>query len=148
MNIPTYAEEHNHLYRVFNKNPGDVVIAIDFDGTLAHHEYPKCGSLVPFAKETVLKLQAHNVRWILWTMRSGRHLEEAVSMLRLEGLRPWGVNHNEEQTWTTSPKCYAQLYIDDAAFGVPLIKDEWSDREFVDWRPIYKHLFGTEVQNQ
>ena len=40
-----------------------------------------------------------------------------------------------------SPKCYAQLYIDDAALGCPLIYDpEISDRPFVNWNEVEYEL--------
>ena len=34
-----------------------MVIAIDFDGTIVTHEYPKIGKPIPFAIQTLKKLQ-------------------------------------------------------------------------------------------
>ena len=33
-----------------------MVIAIDFDGTVVEHKYPKIGSEIPFATETLKEL--------------------------------------------------------------------------------------------
>jgi hydroxymethylpyrimidine pyrophosphatase-like HAD family hydrolase len=113
-------------------------IAVDFDGTVVTHEYPRIGVPVPNAIETLKKLQAAGHRIILYTMRSKKELYEAVSYLHDNGISLFGVNGNPtQQTWTSSPKVYAHLYIDDAALGTPLTYDPAlsidNNREYVNW---------------
>ena len=131
-----------------------MVIAIDFDGTLCKHEYPKIGDELPGAIETCLKLQEEGHKLILWTMRGNKFgattLDEAVAWCKDRGLEFWGVNENPEQIqsgWSNSNKQYAQLYIDDAALGCPLNTDEYSDqpvvegeRPWVDWSAVKYQL--------
>ena len=98
-----------------------MIIAVDFDGTVVTHEYPKIGrdvGAVPVLRAILDK--GHQL--ILLTMRSGKLLDEAGDWFKLKNLELWGVNTNPEQcSWTQSPKCYAHIYIDDAALGCPLI---------------------------
>lgn len=98
-----------------------MIIAIDFDGTIVRHEYPAIGSEAPKAFEVMRRLQADGHKLILLTMRSGRELEQAVAFCESRGVKFWAVNENPEQAaWTSSPKVYANLYIDDLALGVPM----------------------------
>ena len=59
-----------------------------------------------------------------------------------------GINEDPDQKeWTQSPKVYANLYIDDAALGCPLIfNPELSDRPFVNW-PEVLLLFSKEEKS-
>lgn len=46
-----------------------------------------------------------------------------------------------QKRWTSSPKIFAHLYIDDAALGVPLKRDpQLSDRLYVDWEKVLNWL--------
>lgn len=117
----------------------DRVIAVDFDGTCVTHAYPEVGKDV--GAIPVLRKLARHHRLILWTMRSGRALEEAKEWFADAGIALWGVNRNPEQDWSDSPKAYAQLYVDDAAAGCPLSSDpELSGRPFVNWRAMEEWL--------
>ena len=120
------------------------IVAVDFDGTLVEHIYPAIGREVPGAFAWLRKFQAADIKLILWTMRSHKELAEAVDFCRDRGVEFWGINENPDQhSWTTSPKQYAQLYIDDAAVGCPLIPAGL--RPIVDWRvvgPYVMHRFG------
>jgi hypothetical protein len=58
-----------------------------------------------------------------------------------------GVNRNPEQTgWTSSPKAYAKVYIDDAALGAPLLPGGYNEstedieRPYIDWEQVRKAL--------
>ena len=114
----------------------DFYIAVDFDGTIVMHEYPEVGKPVPGALEKLREFNKRGVKIILWTMRGGANLFEAVEYLNEAGIDIWGVNKNPEQdTWTCSPKAYAQIYIDDAAWGCPLVYPE-KGRPYVDWSKI------------
>lgn len=115
------------------------IIAVDFDGTCVTHEYPHVGRDIDAA--FVLKeLVANGHKLVLWTMRSGKELCDAKDWFQIRGIPLWGVNCNPEQhSWTTSPKAYANLYIDDAALGVPL-KERPGERPYVDWFEVRKIL--------
>ncbi len=127
-------------------------IAVDFDGTCVTHSYPDIGSdigAVPVLKELV----ENGHQLILWTMRSddaigvrsgkpSRYLSEAVEWFNSHDIQLYSVQHNPTQkSWTDSPKAYANLYIDDAALGCPLIHNpKLSVRPYVDWVKIREHL--------
>ena len=118
-----------------------LIVAVDFDGTCVEHFYPAVGPDVPGAVETLLLFQEAGWKILLWTMRSGLPLEDAVAWFRGHGIELYGVNTNPDQhTWTDSPKVYAHFYIDDAAVGCPLVLGRDGGRDYVDWREIRKVL--------
>ena len=53
-----------------------MIIAVDFDGTIVEHKYPEIGRELPFAIETLKKLQQERHRLILWSVREGKLLQE------------------------------------------------------------------------
>ena len=55
-----------------------MIIAVDFDGTIVEHKYPAIGKEIPFAFETLRKLQTEHHKLILWSVREGKLLDEAV----------------------------------------------------------------------
>lgn len=123
------------------------IIAIDFDGTLVRHDYPDIGTEVPAAFGVLKLLQEYGHKLILHTMRSDgpekdrRVLSEAVEFCRDKGIEFWGVNENPDQhTWTNSPKPYANIYIDDAALGCPLVHPVDGGRPYVDWVAVASRL--------
>lgn len=114
-----------------------MVIAVDFDGTVVTHRYPQIGvdiKAVPVLKKIVDA--GHQI--VLYTMRSGKELEEAVAWFTENEIPLYGVNENPDQkSWTASPKVYAQIYIDDAALGAPtLFVEEMSARPFICWAKV------------
>ena len=118
-----------------------LTIAVDFDGTIVEHKFPDIGRPVPEAIEWMKRFQELGAKLILWTMRSdgqesGEVLTAAVNYCRENGIEFYGVNHNPDQDqWTSSPKAYAQVYIDDAAFGCPL-NPGVGGRPYVDWEKV------------
>lgn len=136
-----------------------MIIAVDFDGTCVTHDFPRVGKDIgaaPVLRELVK--QGHQL--ILWTMRSnvadntgfsdeapeihnGNFLDEAIAWFKKNEIPLYYVQTNPTQgTWTTSPKCYAHLYIDDAALGCPLsYEGVLSMRPFVDWMTVGLTLF-------
>jgi len=113
-----------------------MIIGIDFDGTCVKHAYPNIGDdigAVPVLKEFIR--QGHKL--VLISMRSGELLDNAVQWFKERGIELYGVNHNPDQdSWTKSPKIYAQLYIDDAGLGCPTNFDQRTGRPYVDWKVI------------
>ena len=118
-----------------------LILAIDFDGTVCTHDYPSVGKDIG-AVPVLEKIIESGTKIILFTMRSGNELEDAVEWYEEHNIPLYGINVNPDQhKWTSSPKCYAQLYIDDAAIGVPLKYDpEISNRPFVDWNMVEQWL--------
>ena len=118
----------------------EVVIAVDFDGTCVTHDYPYIGSdigAVPVLRE----LADAGYLLVLNTMRSGRLEKDAVKWFKENDIPLYGVNCNPDQrSWTSSPKVYADLYIDDAALGIPLKTSPTSTRPFVDWVAVRELL--------
>ena len=116
-------------------------IAIDFDGTCVTHDYPRIGKEIG-ATKVLKRLVEAGHKLILNTMRSDKELHDAVNWFKKNGIELYGVNENPTQKrWTNSPKVYAHMYIDDAAFGCPLINaPELSNRPFVDWDSINRQL--------
>lgn len=120
-------------------NPCEV--AVDFDGTVVDHQYPNIGADVPKAVETLKDMTRLGYRLILYTMRSDAKLFEAVSWYKTRGIDLYAIQKNPTQaTWTNSNKCYAELYIDDAAFGAPLVDIPGFKRSCIDWLKVRKAL--------
>lgn len=109
------------------------VVAVDFDGTCVTHAFPDVGN--PIGAEPVLReLVGEGCRLMLWTVRSGYHLADAVAWFGNNGIPLFGVNENPGQdAWSDSDKAYADLYIDDLALGAPLVRPEDGGRPYVDW---------------
>ncbi len=59
-----------------------MTIAVDFDGTIVTHEYPRIGKEIPFATDTLRQLIKDGHRLVLWTVREGELLQEAVGWCR------------------------------------------------------------------
>lgn len=98
-----------------------MIIAVDFDGTIVEHAYPKIGKPIPFAIDTLLKLQEDGHRLILWTVRDGALLQEAIDYCEERGLRFFAENENYRGESVESPqvsrKLRADLFIDDRNLG-------------------------------
>ncbi len=97
-----------------------MIIAVDFDGTLVEHRYPAIGKEILFAFETLHELQKQNHQLILWTIRTGKELEEAVEYCRKKGIEFYAVNKSypeEKYDETVSRKINADIFIDDRNIG-------------------------------
>ncbi len=108
-----------------------VIIAVDFDGTIVEHDYPNIGHPVPGAVEALVHFVARGALVILWTVRDGKELEEAVRYVNDRGVQLYGVNNNPGFC-SESPKVYADVYIDDLAMGCPM-RMRPGAKSFVDW---------------
>ena len=116
-----------------------LIIAVDFDGTCVTHEYPKVGRDIG-AAEVLKELMAQGHKLILWTLRSGPALKEAADWCHANGIELFGINRNPQQgSWSTSPKAYANLYIDDAALGAPLLSAP-GERPHINWFVVKQQL--------
>ena len=110
-----------------------MIIAVDFDGTLVEHCYPEIGKEIPFAIDTLKMLQRDRHKLIMWTVREGRLLDEAVEWCRERGIEFYAVNKDypEESLEDNgfSRKLKVDLFIDDRNLG-----------GLPDWGVIYRMI--------
>jgi len=95
-------------------------IAVDFDGTIVEHRFPRIGKVMPFAFETLKALQKKKHDLILWTYRAGKELDEAVEFCKKNGVEFYAINKSyPEEIYNNdiSRKIYADIYIDDRNIG-------------------------------
>lgn len=118
------------------------IIAVDFDGTIVEHAYPKIGKEMLFAFATLKQLQRKGHKLILWTFRDGELLEEAVEYCRQNGIEFYAVNKSypeEKFDLSISRKINADIFIDDRNVG-----------GFLGWSKIWQilHPEGGEFDHQ
>ena len=109
-----------------------MTIAVDFDGTIVTHEYRAIGVERPFAIDTLKMLIRDQHKLILWSVREGKLLDEAVEWCRERGVEFYAVNRDyPEETITNNPhfsrKLKVDLFIDDRNVG-----------GLPDWGTIYR----------
>jgi hypothetical protein len=140
-----------------------MTINIDFDGTCVSHNFPKIGKSIG-AEKVLKKLTDNGHQLILFTMRSdrteakpvidptiqnvtGKFLTNAVNWFKENDISLYGIQSNPTQhNWTTSPKSYAELIIDDSALGCPLKYDlNISEKPFVDWEKVEEWLINNKI---
>jgi hydroxymethylpyrimidine pyrophosphatase-like HAD family hydrolase len=118
----------------------NIKIAVDFDGTIVEHEYPKIGKEKLFAFQTLKELEKQGATLILWTFRTGKELEEAVEYCRQNGIEFYAVNKNypeEIVDETVSRKIDADIYLDDKNLG-----------GFPGWSEVWQMLNPYEIQEK
>ena len=98
-----------------------MIFAIDFDGTIVANRYPAIGKLKHDTANFIKQLKAHGHTWILWTMREGETLEDALDFLAMHDLLPDYVNDNvpelKKEFGSNPRKVFAHYYIDDHNVG-------------------------------
>lgn len=116
-----------------------MVIAVDFDGTIVEHMYPKIGNEIPFATDTLKELIKDGHQLILWSVREDGLLQEAVDWCHRRGVDFWAVNKDypeEERSKNNhfSRKLKADMFIDDRNVG-----------GLPDWGTIYQMIKYNET---
>ncbi len=111
-----------------------MTIATDFDGTIVEHRYPEIGAEIPFATETLRMLINDRHKLILWSVREGKLLDEAIEWCRERGVEFYAVNRDypEESIEGNnhfSRKVKADVFIDDRNIG-----------GLPDWGTIYQMI--------
>lgn len=111
-----------------------MTIATDFDGTIVEHRYPEIGAEIPFATETLRMLINDRHKLILWSVREGKLLDEAIEWCRERGVEFYAVNRDypEESVEGNnhfSRKVKADIFIDDRNIG-----------GLPDWGTIYQMI--------
>ena len=109
-----------------------MIIAVDFDGTIVEHRYPAIGKEIPFAIETLIKLKNEGNKLILWSVREGDLLDDAIAFCKERGLEFYAVNRDYPEETAEgnrhfSRKLKADLFIDDRNLG-----------GLPDWGTIYR----------
>jgi hydroxymethylpyrimidine pyrophosphatase-like HAD family hydrolase len=118
------------------------IIAVDFDGTIVENNYPKIGKEMKFAFTVIAALQGKGHRLILWTVREGKLLADAVDYCKKNGVAFYAINENyegERQKETYSRKLNADLFIDDRNIG-----------GFIGWPEVWQMLYpnGDDFEHQ
>ena len=119
-----------------------MTIAVDFDGTIVEHEYPKIGAERPFAIETLKMLIKDRHKLILWSVREGRLLEEAVNWCRERGVEFYAVNKDYPEEKREGNNHYSRklnsidIFIDDRNIG-----------GLPDWGTIYHMISAKKTWN-
>ena len=112
-----------------------MTIAVDFDGTIVEHRYPEIGKELPFATETLKMLIKDRHRLILWSVREGKLLDDAVNWCRERGVEFYAVNRDYPEERGTennnnfSRKLKVDMFIDDRNIG-----------GLPDWGTIYRMI--------
>ena len=94
-------------------------ILIDFDGTCVTHNFPQIGEEIG-AAQVLRDLVRNGHNLILFTMRAEDcYLDEALNWFKQNQIKLYGININPEQSkFTSSPKAYGDLIIDDISLGI------------------------------
>lgn len=112
-----------------------MTIAVDFDGTIVEHRYPEIGEELPFATETLKMLIKDRHKLILWSVREGKLLDDAVNWCRKRGVEFYAVNRDypeengKESNNFFSRKLKVDMFIDDRNIG-----------GLPDWGTIYRMI--------
>ena len=114
-------------------NEKSKTIAVDFDGTVVEHAYPAIGREMLFAFATLKRLQEKGHKLILWSIREGQTLQEAVDYCKANGVEFYAVNANFPgevlEPEVSARKVNADIFIDDRNVG-----------GFRGWSEIYQML--------
>lgn len=115
-----------------------IVIAVDFDNTLAKTEYPKIIEPIPETINFIRKAKAKGAEIILYTCREGKELNEALEWCQQNNVPIDRANENSPtrvKHWGNDcRKIGADLYLDDKACSL------WHDRR--DWSDLLGSMFG------
>lgn len=123
-----------------------MTIAVDFDGTIVEHQYPAIGKERPFAVATLRQLQKEmpDLHLILWTVREGALLRDAVAWCAEHGLEFYSINSNYPEEIPSADaagqscrKVTADIYIDDRNLGT-----------LRSWPEIYRILTGKDDESK
>ncbi len=111
----------SNKHSTIEKRKKNMIIAIDFDGTLHTGAFPAIGSPAPYAVQAMTELADAGHYLIINTCRSGDRLTEAVNWLLEKGIPFHRINDNNPHhvaRWNNNcRKIYAHLYVDDRQVG-------------------------------
>lgn len=119
-----------------------MTIAVDFDGTIVKHRYPEIGEEIPFAIQTLKMLIEERHQLILWSVREGQLLDDAIEWCRQRGVEFYAANkdfpeEDVQQNPHYSRKLKVDLFIDDRNLG-----------GLPDWGTIYRMIHERKTWEQ
>jgi len=128
-----------------------MTIAVDFDGTIVEHRYPKIGEEIPFACDTLRMLIKDRHKLVLWTVREGKLLDEAVAWCHERGIDFYAVNRDyPEETTDNNPyfsrKLKVDVFIDDRNIGG--LPDWGTIYDMITYRKKWHHVIEDIIQHQ
>lgn len=93
------------------------IYAFDFDGTIVTNAYPDIGDPIQSTINLLKKCKANGDYIILYTMREGKHLEDAIEFCDRLGIEFDAINdnlpHMKEFYHNNPRKIFANYYVDD-----------------------------------
>ena len=101
-----------------------MIIAVDFDGTVVEHAYPKIGELKPGAKAALVAFRKAGHKIAIWTCRHGKEEQEVRSFLNANDIPYDTINNPVMGADLGTRKIYADLYIDDKGLR---FEDNWDE---------------------
>lgn len=128
-----------------------MTIAVDFDGTIVEHRYPEIGEEIPFATDTIRALIEDRHKLILWSVREGELLDDAVEWCRKRGIEFYAVNKDYpeengiENNKHFSRKIKADIFIDDRNVGG--LPDWGLIYQMVKTGKSYRQVLKEQIQN-
>lgn len=106
-----------------------MIIAVDFDGTVVEHQYPKIGPVKPGAKEALKAFKKAGHKIAIWTCRTGQEEKDVRDFLKSNDIPFDTVNVPIMGADLGTRKIYADLYIDDKGLR---FEDNWDElRRFI-----------------
>ena len=110
-----------------------IILAIDFDGTIVELDYPNIGKLRKNAVKYINKLYNENYLIIINSCRANKEEKEMKTFLKKNNIKFHFINENDplriEYFGTDTRKISANVYIDDKNLG-----------KLLSWRKIYKKV--------
>jgi len=142
-----------------------LTIFLEFDGTMVEHIYPPMGRVVPHAVRVVRRLQDAGHMIILNTYRADINreaLDQAISWLNdtwrvgkvellplkaimASKVHPAPFFQNDELQIHQDRTVGGVIYLDDIAFGTPLIPAVMSTGRMVNWLEVEKILEANHI---
>lgn len=107
-----------------------LVIAVDFDGTIVSHEFPKIGKPNKRIIGWLITQKKNGEKLILWTCRANKELEEAVLWCKNNGIEFDAVNEDVDSVKNSdfgknkSCKVCADMYLDDRNLSMLIFKGD------------------------
>lgn len=130
-----------------------MIIAVDFDGTIVEHKYPAIGKEIPFATASLRQLIQDGHKLILWSVREGDLLADAVKWCEERGVRFYAVNADIDEdasdhqgTAHFSRKIKADMFIDDRNWGG--LPDWGVIYDVISHRSTYEHYLQRKLEGQ
>lgn len=118
-----------------------IPISVDWDFTLTKSSDWESGDIeLNDYGFTVLRRwqEKYNIGIILNTLRHEEVLVEPLRILREKGIRIYGIgkNPNQDKDGNIVNKCFSVFDIDDRDVGIPVYKELWRKRPYVNWEEV------------